>query len=45
MQVDYSTTDDELKELFSGCGTLKRVTIRKDKVREHNRTAMLSVVM
>jgi RNA recognition motif-containing protein len=30
--VDYSSTDDELKEHFKGCGTINRVTIRKDKV-------------
>jgi RNA recognition motif-containing protein len=31
-QVDYSTTEEELKQHFQGFGTINRVTIRKDKV-------------
>jgi len=29
--VDYSTTNDELKEFFKSCGTVNRVTIGTDK--------------
>ena len=31
-QVDYAVSDDELRSHFQGCGTIARVTIRKDKV-------------
>jgi polyadenylate-binding protein 2 len=34
-QVDYSATADELKELFSACGAVNRVTILVDKHTGH----------
>jgi polyadenylate-binding protein 2 len=30
-QVDYATTNDELKEFFKSCGTVNRVTIGMNK--------------
>lgn len=33
--VDYSVTEDELKEFFAACGTVLRVTIAKNHVTNH----------
>ncbi len=35
VQVDYSTTPEELQEFFSACGTVNRVTILCDKFTGH----------